>query len=190
MLKLIHWMGRRDMKTYGIKSSILFLSLFFCVGLSCSEDAKPVTRAIAILNATAGNQVSGIVYFTQTRSGVLVEGELEGLTPGKHGFHIHEKGDCSASDGSSAGGHFNPTNTSHGAPGDEARHAGDMGNIMADENGRVVISYTDMHMDLNGEHSILGKGVIVHAQEDDLKTQPTGNAGGRVACGVIQSADE
>lgn len=178
------------MKSCHTLKAVVFLSLFFCAGLSCSEDAKPVTRAIAILNATAGNQVSGVVYFTQTRSGVLVEGELQGLTPGKHGFHIHEKGDCSASDGSSAGGHFNPTNTSHGAPDGEVRHAGDMGNIMADQNGRAVISYTDMHMDLNGEHSILGKGLIVHAQEDDLKTQPTGNAGGRVACGVIQAVNE
>ena len=178
------------MKSCHTLKAVVFLSFVLCAGFTFSDNAKPATRAIAILNATAGNQVSGVVYFTQTRSGVLVEGELQGLTPGKHGFHIHEKGDCSASDGSSAGGHFNPTNTLHGAPDGEVCHAGDMGNIMADGNGRAVISYTDMHMDLNGEHSILGKGVIVHAQEDDLKTQPTGNAGGRVACGVIQSINE
>jgi len=170
--------------------AVVFLFFVLCAGFSFSDDGKPLTRAIAILNATAGHQVSGIVYFTQTRSGVLIEGELQGLTPGKHGFHIHEKGDCSASDGSSAGGHFNPANASHGAPGDGVRHAGDMGNIMADENGRAVISYTDMHMALNGEHSILDKSVIVHAQEDDLKTQPTGNAGARVACGVIQAIND
>lgn len=146
---------------------------------------SPVQKAVCILYPTAGNSVSGVITFTQTPDGVLVSGDVKGLTPGKHGFHIHACGDCTAPDGTSAGGHFNPTNMPHGAPTDAKRHVGDMGNIVADASGNAHVEYVDKVIQLNGPLSILGRGVIVHQGADDLKTQPTGNAGARVACGVI-----
>jgi superoxide dismutase, Cu-Zn family len=150
-------------------------------------EAKP-QKAICVLYPTQGNSVSGTITFTQTEKGVLVVADLQGLTKGKHGFHIHEFGDCSSADGTSAGGHFNPEGKSHGAPMDMSRHVGDMGNIEADETGKAHLEYTDAMLMLSGPHSILGRSVIVHKGEDDLKTQPTGNAGARVACGVIGTA--
>jgi superoxide dismutase, Cu-Zn family len=142
-------------------------------------------KAICVLYPTQGNNVSGTITFTQTDKGILVVADLQGLTKGKHGFHIHEFGDCSSADGTSAGSHFNPEGKNHGAPMDISRHIGDMGNIEADESGKAHLEYTDPMLMLNGPHSILGRSVIVHKSEDDLKTQPTGNAGARVACGVI-----
>jgi Cu-Zn family superoxide dismutase len=145
----------------------------------------PVNHAIAVLQPTKGNAVHGTVSYEAVANGVHVVADISGLTPGKHGFHIHEFGDCSAEDGSSAGGHFNPGGMSHGAPTAETRHAGDMGNIAADKDGHAMLDYVDHVMTLTGERSILGHAVIVHEKEDDLKSQPTGNAGARVACGVI-----
>ncbi|MCX6248903.1 MAG: superoxide dismutase family protein [Bacteroidetes bacterium] len=145
-------------------------------------------KAICVLYATQGNNVTGIITFTQTDKGVKVVADLQGLTKGKHGFHIHEFGDCSSVDGTSAGGHFNPEGKSHGAPLDMSRHMGDMGNLEADESGKAHLEYTDATIQLNGPNSILGRSVIIHKNEDDLKTQPTGNAGPRVACGVIGAA--
>lgn len=144
-----------------------------------------VTKAVAVLIPTAGNKVSGTVTFTQAGDNVKVSAQLEGLTPGKHGFHIHEFGDCSSKDGAAAGGHFNPGGSAHGAPEASARHAGDMGNIDAGADGVARLEFNDPVMKLNGPGTIVGRGLIVHANPDDLKTQPTGNAGGRLACGVI-----
>ena len=115
-----------------------------------------------------------------------MEGEINGLTPGKHGFHIHEKGDCSAADASSAGGHFNPTGMPHGGRRGSQRHLGDLGNITADKSGIARFAFTDGWITLAGVNSIIGHAVVVHAQADDLKSQPSGNAGARVACGVIE----
>jgi Cu-Zn family superoxide dismutase len=142
-------------------------------------------KAICVLYATQGNSVSGTVTFTRVPEGVKVVADLSGLTPGKHGFHIHEFGDCSSADGTSAGGHFNPAGSTHGAPMDMNRHEGDMGNIEAGANGKAHLEYIDSHMSFEGTNSILGRSVIVHANQDDMKTQPTGNAGPRIACGVI-----
>jgi len=133
------------------------------------------------LSPTEGNSVSGTLTFTEGQ----VEGEITGLAPGKHGFHIHKVGDCSSGDGKSAGGHYNPESVDHGSPSSELRHIGDLGNILADENGRAKIDITDENIMLLGPDSIAGKGVIIHALEDDFG-QPTGNAGSRVACGVIE----
>ena len=127
----------------------------------------------------------GTVTFTKANDAVQVVADVTGLTPGKHGFHIHEFGDCSATDATSAGGHFNPTHKPHGAPDAAERHAGDLGNIEADASGKAHLEWKDKVMKLTGEDSIVGHAVIVHEKADDLKTQPTGNAGGRVACGVI-----
>jgi superoxide dismutase, Cu-Zn family len=165
--------------TYSITTIVLLLSL-----PSCGQKTKAL-EAICVVNPTEGNQVKGTVTFTETADGVKVVADLTGLEPGKHGFHIHEFGDCSAPDGTSAGGHFNPDNAPHAALTDANRHAGDMGNIVADASGNAHIEFTDKMLMLSGEKSIVDKGLIVHKNADDLKTQPTGNAGPREACGTI-----
>jgi Cu-Zn family superoxide dismutase len=144
-----------------------------------------ISKAIAVLHPTKGNSVSGIVRFELVDKGVRVVADVTGLTPGKHGFHIHEYGDCSAGDGSSAGGHFNPTGIPHSMPSSDKRHVGDLGNIVADSTGTARLDYVDTMISFSGPNSVIGRGVIVHEKEDDLKTQPTGNAGSRLACGVI-----
>ena len=144
-----------------------------------------VTRAIAVISPTKGNSAHGIVTFEVVDSGVHVTANLSGLTPGRHGFHIHEFGDCSADDALSAGGHFNPFGMPHSMPSSEKRHVGDLGNIEADKDGAVHLEFVDPILKLGGENSIIGRAVIVHEKEDDLKTQPTGNAGARIGCGVI-----
>ncbi|HET9315068.1 MAG TPA: superoxide dismutase family protein [Vicinamibacteria bacterium] len=144
-------------------------------------------RASAALAPTQGSQVKGTVTFEKQPTGVQVSVQLEGLTPGTHGFHVHEKGDCSAPDGTSAGGHFNPTNQPHAAREAPARHDGDLGNLEADASGKVQIKLIDPKLHLDGPESIVGKAVIVHEKADDYTTQPTGNAGGRVACGVVKA---
>jgi superoxide dismutase, Cu-Zn family len=162
--------------------------LVLWAGLRVAAQHTPApepTKATAVLIPTEGNNVRGLVTFTQAGSGVKVAAHIEGLTPGKHGFHIHEFGDCSSKDGSSAGGHFNPAGAPHAAPEAPQRHAGDMGNIEADQSGVANLEYVDPVAKLSSHGAIIGRGVIVHANPDDLKTQPTGNAGGRLACGVI-----
>ena len=148
-------------------------------------------KATAELEPTEGNNVTGTVTFTSVDGGVQIVADLEGLEPGKHGFHIHEKGDCSAPDAESAGGHFNPEGLPHGAPDNPAvqRHAGDLGNVEADEEGKAHYERTDQVISMEGENSIVGKAVIVHAQPDDLQSQPVGEAGSRLACGVIQAQE-
>src|SRR4030095_16873108 len=138
-------------------------------------------RAVAVLHPTQGNSVEGKVTFSAVAGGVKVNAHITGLTAGKHGFHIHEFGDCSAPDGASAGGHFTPSGDPHAGPTDAKRHAGDMGNIEANKEGVADIEYVDAKASLEGAGSILGRGVIVHANPDDFKTQPNGNARGRGA---------
>lgn len=147
--------------------------------------APAVTSAVAVLIPTQGNEVHGVVRFTKTPGGVRVVADVSGLTPGLHGFHVHEFGDASAADGTAAGGHFNPGHAAHGAPTDTQRHAGDLGNLEADAAGHATLDLIDAGLVLDGSSSIIGRGLIVHASPDDLKSQPTGNAGKRVACGVI-----
>jgi Cu-Zn family superoxide dismutase len=144
-----------------------------------------VERAVAVLHPTEGNDVSGTVVFTRTAEGVRIEATVDGLAPGKHGFHIHELGDCTAPDGTSAGGHYNPDGHPHAGPDQEPRHMGDLGNLEADQTGHATYQRVDSYVTLNGPHSIVGRGMIVHAGEDDLTSQPTGAAGARLACGVI-----
>jgi Cu-Zn family superoxide dismutase len=150
--------------------------------------AGPVTKAAAVVYPLSASGVTGVVAFAKADGGVKVSVKLAGLKPGTHGFHIHEFGDCSAADGTSAGGHFNPTGDPHAGPKDDKRHEGDMGNIEADKDGAVALDYVDAKLSFEGPGSILGRGVIVHAAADDFKTQPTGNAGGRLGCGVIGAA--
>lgn len=157
-------------------------------GQHADQSATPGLKAIAQLNPTEGNSVQGTVTYTQEANGVRVVAHLTGLTPGKHGWHIHEKGDCSAPDATSAGAHYNPDSMPHAGPHAQQRHAGDMGNLEADSTGMAHLEYLDETMRLQGPNSVIGRAVIIHAGEDDLTTQPTGNSGARVACGVIESS--
>ena len=150
--------------------------------------APPAPKhATATMAGTAKfKSVKGTVEFKETDDGIEVTANLEGLKKGVHGFHIHEKGDCSAPDAKSAGGHFNPGNHKHGAPDAAEHHEGDLGNITADKDGKGTATLTIKGVTLgDGDTSIVGKGFIIHAKADDLKSQPVGNAGDRVACGVI-----
>ncbi|MEM5788980.1 MAG: superoxide dismutase family protein [Syntrophobacteraceae bacterium] len=172
----------------GIFKGLVLLTLILGVALAgCSkkEGHGVSSKAIAVLNPTEGNKVKGYVSFERDGKGVRLIANVEGLTPGLHGFHIHEYGDCSSPDANSAGGHFNPTDMPHAGPTAEKRHVGDLGNIEADKTGRARLEFSDKVVSLEGPHSIVGRAVIVHAQPDDFKTQPTGAAGARVACGVI-----
>jgi len=169
--------------------ALTFLSPAVISGQSTANRASPPLKAIAVLRSTAGNNVTGTVTFTEVEDGVRVDAVITGLTPGKHGFHVHEFGDCSAPDAGSAGGHFNPTNKPHGGADAIERHLGDMGNVEADASGAAKLTYLDHRMSLaNDKLSIVGRAVIVHAKPDDLKTQPSGDSGDRVACGVVGRA--
>ena len=151
---------------------------------------KKVTSAIAVVHPNQGATVNGVVKFEATAKGVKVSWDLKGLAPGKHGFHIHELGNTDCPDGKCAGGHFNPDGKKHGGPTAPERHAGDLGNIEADAKGMSKGEMVDKGITLSGDHSVVGRAVIVHAKEDDLTTDPTGNAGDRIASGVIGIAKE
>ena len=145
-------------------------------------------KATAVLQPTKGNNVKGSVTFVQGADRVRVSGTVSGLQPNSQvGFHIHEAGDCSSGDGMSAKGHFNPQNKPHGHPTGAERHAGDLPMLRADASGNASISAdVDLISVGPGPNSIVGRGLIVHVQPDDYKTQPTGNAGARSACAIIQ----
>ena len=142
--------------------------------------AQEPSKATVKLEPKSGSKVSGTVTFTKSGDNVTVVGDLQNLSPGKHGFHIHEKDDCSAPDAASAGGHFNPAHQHHGGPDTAERHSGDLGNIEADDSGKAHLQWTGK-LSLSGADSIIGKSVVVHEKADDLKTDPAGNSGARVA---------
>lgn len=148
--------------------------------------AVPVA-AVANLQPTTGSNVSGTVTFTEEEGGIRIVANVTGLPEGEHGFHVHEFGDC-GDDGNAAGGHYAPLGSQHGAP--EAtpgqRHVGDFGNLTADASGTATYDRLDQVIAFSGERSIVGKALIVHADPDDLTTQPSGNAGSRLACGIIE----
>ncbi len=150
--------------------------------------AQDGAKATAQLQPTKGSTAGGTVTFTQRGKWVLVEAKVSGLTPGaEHGFHVHEKGDCSSGDGMSTGGHFNPLGHPHAHFGTPDRHAGDLPALTADASGTATLKIElDVITVTDGPTSVVGRGLIVHVQPDDYKTQPTGNAGARIACGVIQ----
>ena len=154
---------------------------------ACASTPEGGTKASAHLMPASGSNVMGDITFTQVGPNrVRVTGAVTGHQPGMKGFHIHEKGDCSAPDATSAGGHFNPKGMKHG-PTPAVGHAGDMGNLTFSDAGRatVDITYEGITLDRDASNGIIGRAVVVHAGTDDQKTDPTGNAGGRVACGVI-----
>ena len=152
------------------------------------EQPDAPTAALAELSPTEGNSVSGTVRFVQQGELVRVTVDLTGLPPGtRHGFHVHEHGDCSAPDGTSAGGHYNPGGHDHALPEGAPRHAGDMGNVESDDAGEVhaELVFDTFSVEADAPPPVMGRGVIVHAEPDD-GGQPTGNAGARLACGVIE----
>lgn len=155
---------------------------------SPSSPSATSPRAVARLAPTAGSGVGGELRFFVEEGGVRVAGSVTGLRPGsEHGFHVHEKGDCSAPDASSAGGHFNPEGHVHGRQGTDQHHLGDMNNLVANERGEASVEFFVARGELGSgsERDLLGRGVIVHAERDDYTSQPAGNAGPRIACGAI-----
>lgn len=150
--------------------------------------AAPMARAD--LRPTEGNKTSGVVEFGETADGTLeVNIELAELPPGKHGLHVHMNGDCSSPDASSAGAHFSPDARAHGSPTDAVHHEGDLGNVTADTRGIVVTKLTTPDMNLDGRNGVIDRAIIVHIGEDDLRSQPSGNSGDPIACGVVRRLD-
>ncbi len=165
----------------------LTLAFLFALAACAGLTPKDSARAVANLAPTTGSTTSGTVSFVQANGKVLVRGQVRGLKPNsEHGFHVHEKGDCSSGDGMSAGGHFNPTASSHGQHGSGPHHTGDLPSLKADAGGVANFSYETSAIRIDdGLTNVAGKGLIVHRDPDDYKTQPTGNAGPRLACAVI-----
>src|SRR6266550_8414438 len=157
------------------------------LALGCAHSNLPA--AMATLQPSSDQTAKGTVHLTDAGEGsVDVQVDLTGVPPGTHGFHIHEKGDC-GNNGQNAGGHFNPTGMVHGAPDAVSHHAGDFGNVTADANGEVHTRFTTHSVSLkSGEmNNPVGKAVVLHEKADDLVSQPSGNAGARIACGVIET---
>lgn len=152
------------------------------------RSAQAPLRATQVDQPLAAKPVEGMIRFAEMKDGTTrVTGEVKNLTPNSvHGFHIHEKGDCSSPDGMSAGAHFNPTGMMHGAAGHG--HLGDLPALQADAMGTAKVQYVSTEVKLNGANSVVGKAVIVHKDPDDIKAQPAGNSGARLACGVIAAS--
>ena len=171
----------------GVLSLAAAAALAGCAAYSNSSSGAAGPSATAQLAPTRGNTTAGTVTFVQSGATVKVSGEITGLKPGaEHGFHIHEKGDCSSGDGMSAGGHFNPGGHQHGHFGQGAHHSGDLPSLRADANGVAVVKFESRTFSVgSGAADIVGRGLIVHRDPDDYTTQPTGNSGPRLACAVI-----
>lgn len=168
--------------------TLMALSLTACAGTGTHQATSTSASAHVTLASTQGQFARGQLDLRQDATGVLVTGTLQGLSPGAaHGFHVHEKGDCSALDASSAGAHYNPSGTAHGNPAAPPHHAGDMANVQADASGRARVDAHVAGVSLGAANDIIGRAFIVHADADDYATQPSGNSGARIACGVIQA---
>jgi Cu-Zn family superoxide dismutase len=169
--------------------SVAVLLLAACTNLTGDGSSMADgPSAHARIEGRSGSALSGTATFVETASGVIVDVQVVGAPGGWHAVHVHQVGDCSAEDGTSAGGHFNPDGVIHGSPDAAEHHAGDLGNMWVDENGigRKVILMPELTVS-PGTHSVVGRSIIVHAGADDLVSQPTGGAGGRIGCGEIQS---
>ena len=163
--------------------------LFASVALAaCASHPKPMPMAMATLNSTSGSTAKGMVHFTQMKDGsVEVQVDLTGVPAGVHGFHVHEMADC-GDNGNAAGGHFNPASMQHGSPEATSHHAGDFGNVTAGDNGEVHTKFMTRSINVaSGMNPVAGHAVILHANADDLTSQPSGNAGPRIACGVVEN---
>jgi Cu-Zn family superoxide dismutase len=163
------------------KLLIVPIALFF---FACSHAAGPM--AMATLDPSSGSTARGTVHFQNAGDrGVEVIVDLTGVPPGVHGFHVHEKGDC-GNNGQNAGAHFNPTGMVHGAPDAVSHHGGDFGNVTADDKGEVHTRFTTHSISIDGAtDGVIGRAVVLHGNPDDLVSQPAGNAGPRIACGVV-----
>ena len=173
-----------------MKKLFLFLLCVATVAPACQNPRQRgtgpvITRAMCRLYPTEGSQAQGFVEFVQQGRMVRIRAEMTGLPDGPHGFHIHEWGDCNCADGKCTGGHFNPAGVPHAGPDAKVRHVGDLGNIVAGPDGKAVYDRVDAVVEINGPRSIIGRAITVHADADDLTSQPTGAAGARIAVGVI-----
>ncbi len=190
---------KKNLPIFGIKTSLLLLigislALTSCeriqneVGVPSTPSAK---QAIATIAPTSGNSVTGMAIFTQNGDQITFTVEIQNASPGIHAVHIHENGDCSAPDGKSAGGHWNPTDVAHGKWGVGEFHLGDIGNITVGEDGTGSLELTTdlWEIGTGSDIDVVGKGIIVHAEADDFISQPSGNAGARIGCGVITLAE-
>lgn len=171
-------------------SKIITFASSLCAVLlttACATTPRVGSGVEARLEARSGSSVSGTVAFSQVGDKLRIEAQVAGLTPGSHGFHIHESGDCSATDASSAKGHFNPGGKPHGDHSGSERHAGDMPNLVADASGNASLKGELSLLTLGSDaNSIVGRSVVIHADPDDYKSQPAGNSGKRIACGTIR----
>jgi Cu-Zn family superoxide dismutase len=167
---------------------LLVLSIAPFLIAACAHGTASTPMAMTLVQPTSGSSVSGSVHFQELGDGtVQVKVDLTGVPAGVHGFHVHEKGAC-GDNGMAAGGHFNPTSMTHGAPDAAAHHAGDFGNVNAESNGQIHQQFVTRSITVKpGPMSVVGHAVILHANPDDFVTQPTGNAGGRIACGVVEA---
>ena len=185
--------------TFGIKISFLLLIGVFLVFVSCDRVQQHVgvmptptaKQAIATIAPASDSSVTGMAIFTQNGDQITLTIEIQNASPGLHGVHIHENGDCSSPDGKSAGGHWNPTGVAHGKWGEGEFHLGDIGNITVGEDGTGSIELTTdlWEIGTGSDVDVVGKGIIVHADADDFTSQPSGNAGARIGCGVIELAE-
>jgi Cu-Zn family superoxide dismutase len=175
------------MKKISLLILIAFGVFLACKGTKNSSESKSLS---VVFEPKSNSAVSGTATFTEKKGVVTMVAKLAGLKTGLHAIHIHEKSDCSAADGSSAGGHWNPTFKKHGKWGVGDYHKGDIGNFTADEAGNATVTFATNEWCIgcgDADKDILGKGLIVHQGSDDFTTQPTGNAGGRIACsGLIK----
>ncbi|CRX38200.1 superoxide dismutase family protein [Estrella lausannensis] len=159
----------------------------FSLLTGCSEECEcpDFKKAKALLEPIDGSNVKGVVTFIEEKRGVKIIADFTGLTPGEHGLIIHESNACSGPGAMDAGRHFNPSKAPHAGPNDSPRHAGDLGNVKADSKGKAHLERLDFVIRLDGPESILGKAIVVHKYRDDYISQPVGNTGAGLACGLI-----
>lgn len=173
-----------------MKKLIIFSLSILATVLACKTGSGTKNEVKLSLSSKSDSKVAGIAIFTEKKGKVYLVANLTGLTPGEHAIHIHEKSDCSAVDGSSAGGHWNPTFKKHGKWGVGEYHKGDIGNFTADANGNAVVKFATEEWCIgcgDASKDILNHGLIVHKGTDDFTSQPAGNAGPRIACaGIIK----
>ena len=179
----------------GIKSAFLLLIGISILLMGCERmpqqagilSTAPAKQANAMIDSSSDSGVTGMAVFTQNGDQITLTIEIQGATPGLHGVHIHANGDCSAPDGTSAGGHWNPTDVAHGKWGEGEFHLGDIGNITVGEDGTGHITLTTdlWEIGTGSDVDVVGRGIIVHAGADDFVSQPSGAAGARIGCGVI-----